>query len=83
MTLPVSHYLQVYKLRQGMAQGGVTHPNAEGRELIKQLVKRLACLDPSLPCHLVHEHKPSGGEWVAFVVDGQVQARILVAPNDG
>jgi hypothetical protein len=83
MALPVSHYLRVYKLRQGMAQAGITHPNASGHELINQLVERLACLDPSLPCHLVHEPAPNGGEWIAFIVEGEKQARLWVASNGG
>jgi len=43
MALPVSHYLRVYKLRQSIAQAGITHPNASGHELINQLAERLAC----------------------------------------
>jgi len=43
MALPVSHYLRVPKLRQSIAQAGITHPNASGHELINQLAERLAC----------------------------------------
>jgi len=82
MALPVSHYLRIYRIRQGLARDSVSHPSASGRALFDQLVNRLECLDQSLLCHLVHEPTQNGGEWVAFVVEGQEQARIWVGPGD-
>jgi hypothetical protein len=82
MALPVSHYLRVYRIRQGMAHDGITQPTASGRAFFDRLVTRLEALDQNLPVHLVHEPAPDGGEWVAFLVGGQEQARILVGPND-
>ena len=81
MALPVSHYLKVYRLRQAIARDRVSHPNASGRAFIDQLVESLACLDPSLPCDLVHVPAQDGGEWIAFVVQGQEQARIWVGTD--
>ena len=82
MTLPVSHYLRVYRIRQAMAHDGTTHSSARGDTLFDQLVTNLERLDPNLPCHLVHEPSSEGGEWVSFVVEGQEQARVWVAPSD-
>ncbi len=82
MTLPVSHYLDVYKLRQSMARNGVTRPNEEGRRLIDRLVERLSDLDPGMPCDLKHLPAP-GGEWIAFIAGGNEVARIWVAESDG
>jgi hypothetical protein len=82
MALPVSHYLKVYRLRQAMARDSDTHPSASGRAFIDQVVESLACLDPGLPCDLVHEPAQDGGEWVAFAVQGREQARVWLS-NDG
>lgn len=82
MAWPVAHYLKIYRLRQSMARDGVTHPNAEGRAFMDQLVEGLARLDPTLPCDLVHEPSEGGGEWIAFVVQGQEQARVWISLDD-
>jgi hypothetical protein len=82
MVLPVSHYLRLYRIRQAMARDGTTHPSIRGRAFFDQLVANLERLDPSLPCHLVHEPSSEGGKWIAFVVQGLEQARVWVAPGD-
>ena len=81
MTLPVSHYLKVYRLRQVIAQERASHPSVSGRAFIDKVVESLARLDPSLPCDLVHVPAQDGGEWLAFVVEGQEQARIWVSAD--
>jgi hypothetical protein len=81
MALPVSHYLQVYRLRQAMGRDGAARRNASAQAFIDQLVESLARLDPSLPCDLVHVPAQEGGEWIAFVVQGQEQARAWVGTD--
>ncbi len=78
MTLPVSHYLEIYKRRQAMAQQGITEPNEAGRKLFDRLVERLSGLEPGLPVHLVRE-PGAGGEWIAFMVQDQELGRLWVA----
>ena len=74
----VAHYLKLYRFRQSMMERGITHPNAEGRALINSLVERLATLDPSLPCELLHTKDAHQNERVAFVVAGREVASIVV-----
>jgi len=72
MDLPVGHYLRIYKIRRS----GISAANRKGREFIDTLVERLAKLDPELPCQLLREPSSNGGEWFAFVVNGEQIARI-------
>ena len=76
MSLSVGHYLRIYKVRQGMSLKGITAPSTEGRDLVDELVARLAVLDPDLPCELSHEAEGDGAEWVTFVVSGEQVARV-------
>ena len=82
MDLPVSHYLKIYRLRQRMAQSGVTKPSAEGRALIDRLVARLADLEPSLLCHLKEETDSKAGRRITFVVEGQELARLQIDSDE-
>jgi hypothetical protein len=80
MTVTVSEVLRTYKLRQGMARGGITKPNEVGQSLIDQLVERLSSIEPNLPCNLKHLPAP-GGEWIAFIVEDQEVARVWMAQD--
>ena len=81
MALPVSHCLKVYRLRQAMGRDGAVRRSGSAQAFIDQLIESLACLDPSLPCDLVHVPAQDGGEWIAFVVQGKEQARVWVGTD--
>lgn len=83
MALSVSHYLKVYRLRQAIARDRVSHSSVSGFAFVDKVVESLARLDPSLPCDVVHVPAQDGGEWLAFVVEGQEQARIWVGTDGG
>jgi hypothetical protein len=50
--LPASHYLRVYRLKLGLAEGGTTTPAPEFVAFMRQLIENLADVDPSTPVEL-------------------------------
>jgi hypothetical protein len=50
--LPASHYLRIYRLKLGSAEGGTTHPKAEWVNFVRRLVAALESLDPDAKVRL-------------------------------
>lgn len=82
MTPTVGELLRLYTIRQGMARDGVTHPSAVGRELIDTLVQRLSEQPASAACDITRQPGP-GGEWLSFVVDAQLMAKLWIPDGEG